>query len=97
MNSYVQANFENSASVAADPTVVTLKVGRKYTSDSTSTYNNGSLTGPWAITKVSTGTYTANVDTTGFPQSQYWYQWSGSVGVQAVQYGVFAVTTPPLT
>ena len=81
----------------ADPTTVTLKVGRKYTADMTSTYISGTLTGPYTITKVSTGNYSANIDTSAFPQSQYTYQWSGTGGVQAITAGIFAVTTAPLT
>ena len=105
MNAYVAgslvtvtAAFVNETTNApADPSVVTLKLGRKYTADSTSTYTSGSVSGPYTITKVSTGHYSSNIDTTGFTQAQYTYEWSGTGAVQAIQAGVFAVTTAPLT
>ena len=94
----VTASFtDNVTGNPADPSTVTLKVGRKYTADTTSTYISGTLTGPYAITRVSTGNYSANIDTTSFVQSQYTYEWIGTGGVQAITTGVFAVTTAPLT
>lgn len=92
----VTANFTNTSGTPTDPTLVSLKVGRKFTGNSTSTYNNGSLAGPYAIVKASTGDYTANIDTTGFNQAQYTYEWIGTGACQVVQYGVFAVTSSPL-
>ena len=92
----VSATFTNAANAAADPSVVTLKVGRKDSAPSVSTYTSGTLTGPYSITKTATGAYTANIDTTGFAQAQWTYEWIGTGTVQTVNYGTFAITTPPL-
>ena len=86
----VTATFTNSASVVADPSTITLKVGRKGTAETTYTYGSGSV-----ITRVSTGVYQANIDTTSYAQGQYTYFWVGTGAVQAVNDGVFAVQSAP--
>ena len=91
----VTASFTNASNAAADPSVVTLKLGRKFSADSVSTYTSGTLAGPYAIVKNSIGSYSANIDTTGFAQGQYTYFWAGTGAVQVVGSGVFAVTLQP--
>lgn len=94
----VSATFtDNVTGNLADPSTVTLKVGRKYTGDTTSTYSSGTTSGPYTITKNSTGNYSANIDTTSFAQDQWIYQWSGTGSVQAITAGVFAVVLASLT
>ena len=103
MNSYiagslvtVSATFTNASGTPTDPTTVTLQVGRLGSGVSVSTYSGGTTTGTYAITKVSTGNYAANIDTTSLPQAQWTYEWYGSGTLQAINYGVFAVTSNPI-
>ena len=98
MNTYVagslvqvSANFYNSASVATDPTVVTLQIGRPGSEPTTYTYGSGAT-----IVRTGTGTYYANIDTTTFQQAQWTYLWQGTGTCQTVGYSVFAVTTWPI-
>lgn len=86
----VTATFTNSASVPTDPSTITLKVGRKGTSEKTYVYLTDAI-----VTRVSTGVYQANLDTTGYAQGQYTYFWLGTGAVQAVNDGVFAVQSQP--
>ena len=101
MNSYiagqlveVTGSFTNTSG-AWDPVTVQLKVGRKFTADTTYTYGTGSV-----ITKLAVGSYLGTLYTNGWPQAQYTYEWTGtdSTGaVVSVGTGVFVVTTAPLT
>lgn len=78
---------------AADPTVVTLKY--KTGSGATITAVYPSL----PVTRVSTGVYQAELDTTGFtgPAQQLWtVQWAGTGNVQAIAVSHFQVTPPAL-
>lgn len=75
----------------ADPSAITLSWQPGYQATvQTATYGDGST-----ITKVSTGVYAAELDTTSHP-GPWTVQWTGTGTVQAIAVSNFQVTPAPL-
>lgn len=73
-----------------DPSTITLKY--KAASGATVTWTYG---GAGSIVKVSTGIYSAELDTTG-AAGNWTIQWTGTGTCAAVSVSTIAVSTPPL-
>ena len=79
-----------ATSTLTDPTTITLKVGNTATATTTYTYAASQ------ITRVSTGVYQVNIDTTGYSAGTYGYEWLSTGPAQAVAAGAFVVQADPL-
>jgi hypothetical protein len=88
-----QANFLNSVGAAADPDTITLKYKKDAGTVTTVTYP----TAP--VVKISTGIYSANLDTSGWtgPNNQLWTtEWIGTGAVQTIGDDDFEVEAPSI-
>jgi hypothetical protein len=82
------ANFVNAAGTPTDPTTITLKYRTAAGSITTVVYPSS------PITRVSAGSYSANLDTTGWagPGLLLWtIEWIGTGAVQAINSGGWQV------
>lgn len=87
------ATFTNAAGSPTDPTTITLKFQGGTGSTTSWTYADDQLT------RVSTGVYSATIDTTGdtYGTSGTWtVEWLGTGNLAAVSAVTFQVTTPPI-
>lgn len=81
--------FTTADGVVTDPTTVVLKYKAGSAATVTLTFGGGE------ITKISTGVYTATLDTTALA-GLWTVEWIGSDACGAVNAKTFQVTTPPL-
>lgn len=87
------ATFLDDTGALADPSTITLK----YKAGSGATVTAVYPAAP--VTRVSTGVYQAELDSTGWtgPDSQLWtVQWSGTGNVQAIGVGYWEINPPAL-
>lgn len=90
------ATFTNTSGTPTDPTTITLKVQSPNGTVNTYTYPNA------FITRVSTGVYSAEIDTTGLTgyhgpiTETFVVEWIGTGNVQAINSTSWPVTPAPL-
>jgi hypothetical protein len=75
-----------------NPDAVVLKVGP---ADGTGTVSHTFGVGPY-IVQVGTGSFLADIDSTGFHKGKYTYEWIGTGAVEAIAAVDFLITEPPL-
>ncbi len=87
----IKGTFEDSSGTVTDPATIAVDVVDATGVTTTYSYSGGT------VTKVSTGVYTVNLDTTAKP-GRWQYRWYSTGTGQAANTGQFLVSPfPPLT